>query len=144
MITTSYKLLNLLTKGFLGLTLIALAIFLGYKYSNQRVEQIKDNGSLTFGKITSVDEGGEAFDMSATYEYQVESKVYSRKVEIDHRDKQRHFEGCLWSTKDCVGNFAWVLFSRKEPRISLVNLSHIYSVSDTAGLIEPSNFDKFY
>ncbi len=136
--------MNKNVKNLLGLILIALIMILGYKYSTIQVDHIKENGSLTLGKITRVDDGGEAFDMSATYEYQVESKVYSRIVEIDHRDRQRNFKGCLWTTKDCSGGFAWVLYSKKEPDESLINLDRIYSASDTASLIKPTSFDGFY
>jgi hypothetical protein len=136
--------MNKTIKNLLGLILIVVIMILGYEYSTIRVDYIKENGSLTLGKITRVDDGGEAFDMSATYEYQVENKLYSRKVEIDPRDRQRNFKGCLWSTKDCSGGFAWVLYSMREPGKSLINHSRIYSAADTFNLNKPTSFEGFY
>lgn len=133
-----------IVKNLLGLVLVALIMVLGFKYHAFKVDSIKEDGYITLGQIAKVDDGGEAFDMSATYYYQVENKLYSRKVEISPSDKQRNFKGCLWSSRDCSGGFAWVLYSEREPDESLINLSRIYSLADTSGLVKPKSFDGFY
>ncbi len=135
--------MNKNVKSFLVVVFSTLVVILVYNYHTNRVDIIKESGSITLGKIVKVDDGGEAFDMSAIYEYKVKNKLYSRKVEIAHSDKH-NFKGCLWSIEDCSGGLVWVLYSEKEPKESLVNLDYVFSGTDTSNLIRPTSLEGFY
>jgi hypothetical protein len=111
---------NLIGLGILGGIMILIILWNVYIKNDEK--EIKGNYGITEGWIRYYDDGEKSVERRARsieYSYQVNSKVYSRRINTDLKFRECN-DGVIGK---CASKRFWVIYSKKAPNRSLIDLN---------------------
>jgi hypothetical protein len=110
---------------------LALLIFIGYKFVDFYYDKyyVKHNYQITIGKIIEYEEFGIGPNRYLTYSYIVNGSEIRREID----SPRVIFKECLEPGKKCDEKRFFVIYSRKHPERSLIDLTF-----EIQGIVNPN------
>jgi hypothetical protein len=110
---------------------LALLIFIGYKFVDFYYDKyyVKHDYQITIGKIIEYEEFGIGPNRYLTYSYIVNGSEIRREID----SPRVIFKECLEPSKKCDEKRFFVIYSRKHPERSLIDLTF-----EIQGIVNPN------
>ena len=129
-------------RNLISLVIIIIILIIGYSINSSRVNKIIDYHEFALARLTDIDDGGVAFDISIDFYYYVNNRKIKKSVEIPKKYKNKLISINLDSNIELC--YAWVAYSPDYPKKSLINLKNIYCNKDTSKIKKPKSINDFY